>query len=43
MEKIVHTLIQTLDDQVVEEYPLDLILIHKNIENINQKLNYIIK
>jgi len=43
MKKIIDTLINTLDDKVIEEYPLDLILIHKNIENINQKLNYIIK
>ena len=43
MQKIFDTLIKTLDDKVIEEYPLDLILIYKNIENINQKLHYIAK
>lgn len=43
MQNIVDTLIKTVSikNDINIEYPLDLVLIHKNLENIQNRLAYI--
>lgn len=44
MQQVVNTLLQTIPVSMEKEeevYPLDLLLINKNVENIHAKLKYI--
>jgi hypothetical protein len=45
MINIIEILVKTMPikKEEVSEYPLDLMMIHKNIDNINSKFNFVIK